>query len=138
MLRKFTQIFFIIISILPVSQALRAQVPDSLRTPVTDTLPNSIDPALLELSESRQPKEYVINAIKVTGTKRYDEQLLISISGLNVGDRVTIPGGDNFSKAINNLWNQRLFSNVQVFFTKLEGSNLSIEINVLERPALSK
>ncbi|MHA4843202.1 BamA/OMP85 family outer membrane protein [Flavitalea antarctica] len=146
MLRKFTQIFFITISILPLSKAVRAQVTDSVRTPVTDsartpvtdTVPNSIDPRLLEITESRQPKEYIIGGIKVTGTKRYDEQLLTSISGINVGDRVTIPGGDNFSKAINNLWNQRLFSNVQIFFTKLEGQNLFIEINVLERPALSK
>jgi outer membrane protein insertion porin family len=138
MLRKFTQIFFITIIILPITQAVRAQVTDSVRTPVTDTVPNSIDPRLLEVTESRQPKEYIIGGIKVTGTKRYDEQLLTSISGLNVGDRVTIPGGDNFSKAINNLWNQHLFSNVQIFFTKLEGSNLFVEINVLERPALSK
>ena len=47
---------------------------------------------------------------------------------MNVGDKVMIPGGDNFSKAINNLWNQRLFSNVQIYFTKLEGTNLYIEI----------
>ncbi len=46
-----------------------------------------------------------------------------------------IPGGDNFSKAIINLWNQHLFSNVQIYFTKLEGNKLFIEINVSERPA---
>ena len=63
---------------------------------------------------------------------------LISISGINVGDKVLIPGGDNFSKAILNLWKQNLFSNVQIFFTKLEGSNLYIEIEVTERPRLSK
>jgi outer membrane protein insertion porin family len=55
-----------------------------------------------------------------------------------VGDKVMIPGGDNFSKAIINLWNQHLFSNVQIYFTKLEGNKLFIEIHVSERPALSK
>ena len=76
---------------------------------------------------------------KVTGTKRYDEQLLLSISGLSVGDKLLIPGGDNISKAITNLWNQRLFSNIQIFYTRLEaGNTLFLEIRVFERPALSK
>ena len=104
----------------------------------TDTIPTSIDPELININTSRVPKEYIIGGIKVSGTKRYDEQLLISISGLSVGEKVMIPGGDNFSKAITNLWNQRLFSNVQIYFTKLEGSSLFIEILVFERPALSK
>ncbi len=104
----------------------------------TDTIPDSIDPELININNSRVPKEYTIAGIKVTGTKRYDEQLLISISGLSVGEKIMIPGGDNFSKAITNLWNQRLFSNVQIYFTKIEGTNVFIEITVFERPALSK
>lgn len=104
----------------------------------TDTVPTSIDPQLLELQTSRVPREYTISAIKITGTKYLDEQLLISISGISVGDKVTIPGGDNFSKAITNLWKQNLFANVQIYFTKLTGENLEIEINVTERPRLSK
>jgi outer membrane protein insertion porin family len=105
---------------------------------VSDTLPTSLDPALLEISTSKVPKEYIIAGIKVTGTKHLDEQLLISISGITVGDKVVIPGGDNFSKAITNLWKQNLFANVHIFYTKLEGSNLYIEIAVTERPRLSK
>ncbi len=103
-----------------------------------DTVPDSIDPELLQIMTSRVPKEYTIGGIKVTGTKRYDEQLLISISGLNVGDRMQLPGADNFSKALTNLWNQRLFSNVQIYLTKLEGTTIYVEILVFERPALSK
>lgn len=131
MQRKFNRILLLFIASFLSVYSLRAQVK-------TDTVPDSIDPELVELVKSNVPKEYNIGGIKVTGTKRYDEQLLISISGLNVGDKVMIPGGDNFSKAITNLWNQRLFSNVQINFTKLEGSNIFIEINVTERPTLSK
>lgn len=111
--------------------SIRAQV-------VTDTVPTSIDPDLENIGTSKVPKEYIIGGITVTGTKRYDQQLLISIAGINVGDKVMIPGGDNFSKAITNLWNQHLFSNAQIFFTKLEDNKLYIEIQVTERPALSK
>ena len=104
----------------------------------TDTIPDSVDPELVELSKSRVPKEYTIGGINITGTKYLDQQLLLSISGLSVGDRVLIPGGDNFSKAIENLWKQNLFADVGIYFTKLEGSNIFIEIDVTERPRLSK
>jgi outer membrane protein insertion porin family len=103
-----------------------------------DTIPDSIDPELIGISTSKQPKEYTIAGIKVSGTKYLDEQLLISISGLAVGDKVLIPGGDDFSKAINNLWKQNLFADIEIFFTKLEGTDLHLEINVTERPRLAK
>ena len=48
-----------------------------------------------------------------------------------------IPGGDNFSKAIQKLWNQNLFSNIAIYFTKLLVMNLYVEINVTERPRLT-
>jgi outer membrane protein insertion porin family len=104
---------------------------------VRDTIPTSIDPALIDLTQSRTPKEYTIAGITITGTKRYDQPLLLSIIGLNVGSKVVIPGGDDFSKAINKLWGQHLFSDIEIYFTKIEGTNLWIEIAVTERPALS-
>ena len=49
-----------------------------------------------------------------------------------------IPGGDNFSKAILKLWNQNLFSNVAIYFTRItSGNELYVEINVTERPRLT-
>lgn len=102
-----------------------------------DTTPVSIDPALVDLAKSTIPREYTIAGIRISGTKYLDEQLLISISGLSVGDKVMIPGGDNFSKALTALWKQNLFSNARILFTKIEGSNIWLEINVTERPRLS-
>ncbi|MDH7463845.1 POTRA domain-containing protein [Chitinophagaceae bacterium 26-R-25] len=101
------------------------------------THPTSIDPELEAIPNAKQPKEYVIADIKVTGTQKYDASIITSIAALNVGDKVVIPGGDNFSKAIQNLWNQKLFANVKIYFTKVDGRNLSIEINITERPTLS-
>ena len=103
-----------------------------------DTLPTSVDPELQELSTSKVPKEYSLRSIKVTGTKYLDEQLLISISALTIGEKIMIPGGDNFSKAIMNLWKQSLFANVEIYYTKVEAGNIDIEIHVTERPRLSK
>ena len=43
----------------------------------------------------------------------------------------------NFSKAITNLWKQNYFSNVEIYVTKVEGTNIYLEIAVTERPRLS-
>ncbi|HYE54362.1 MAG TPA: POTRA domain-containing protein [Chitinophagaceae bacterium] len=120
---------FVVVCLLCALNA-HAQVP-------ADTTPVAIDPELENLAKTSTPKEYTIAGIKISGTKYLDEALLISISGLSVGDKVMVPGGDNFSKAIINLWKQNLFSNVRILYTKLEGSNIWIEINVQERPRLS-
>lgn len=131
MQRKFTPSICLLAFMLFVVSAAQAQEPK-------DTVPTSIDPQLIELTNSKVPREYTISAIKITGTKYLDEQLLISISGINVGDKIMIPGGDNFSKAITNLWKQNLFANIEIYFTKVSGENVDLEINVTERPRLSK
>ena len=118
------------------------QTADTTHPQVRDTTAHpggiSVDPDLVALSNAKTaPREYIIAGIKITGTKYLDESLLTSISGLTVGDKVTIPGGDNFSKAINNLWKQVLFSNIAIYFTKLVGNSIYLEINVTERPRLS-
>ena len=104
----------------------------------TDTTkPVSVDPKLLEWRDAKLPKEYTISSIRITGIKYYDTAIISSISGLQTGDKVMHPGGDNFSTAITNLWRQKLFSNIQIFVTKIEGDNIDIEIYVQERPRLS-
>jgi outer membrane protein insertion porin family len=139
-----------------VNDSTKAQVPDTTKPRLSDTTkPHvtdtvhvttdttihpgiSVDPELVALSNAKNaPKEYTIAGIKIAGTKYLDESLLTSISGLTVGDKVTIPGGDNFSKAINNLWNQKLFADITIYFTKLVGNSVYIEIDVSERPRLS-
>lgn len=97
----------------------------------------SVDPALLGIFNAKTPKEYTIADITVTGTKAFDANLIISISGLAVGDKVIIPGTDVFSKAITKLWRQNLISDVEISFTKLEGTNLYVQIDIKERPRLA-
>lgn len=98
--------------------------------------PTSVDPALIEWQNATRPREYTITAIRTTGINYLDSAIVISISGLQVGDKIIHPGGDAFSKAIQNLWRQRLFSNVEIFVTKVVDDNIEIEISVTERPRL--
>ena len=103
---------------------------------VTD--PNtSVNVELENIFNAKTPQQYTIAAIKVTGTQSFDANLIVSISGLAIGDKVMIPGTDAFSKAINNLWKQNLISNVEIYFTRLVCKNLHIEISITERPRLS-
>lgn len=116
----------------------KAQVPVNNNTDTTVEPVTSLDADLLNIYNQKVPQKYKIANIKVTGNKYFDEALLLSVAGLNVGDEITIPGGDNFSKAINKLWAQNYFSDVAIYIVKLDGTNISLEINVLERPRLSK
>jgi outer membrane protein insertion porin family len=111
------------------SASVMAQQPDTSK-------PVSVDPELIGILQSKTPKEYVLAGIVFTGTKAYDQSLLTSISGLNIGDKIVYPGGDNFSHAIQNLWKQNLFANIQIFFTKIDGKDVYVEIHVVERPRL--
>ncbi len=135
--RLLTGVFLLTYCLLTITNA-EAQVTDTTHPIIADTThPVSVDPELLALESVKTPKEYTIAGLKITGSKYLDESLLISVSGLSIGDKVIIPGGDNFSKAIQKLWNQNLFSNIAIYFTKITGNELYIEINVTERPRLT-
>lgn len=126
---KIYRIFFFVVIVL-LTKTTSAQIGN-------DTVPASVNVELENIFNSKTPKEYTIAAIKVTGTQSFDANLIVSISGLAVGDKVMIPGTDAFSKAINNLWKQNLISNVEIYFTSLIGKNLYVEISITERPRLS-
>jgi len=104
---------------------------------ITDTSkPTSLDPALLALQNAKIPKEYAIAGISLAGVHYLDTSIVLSIANIQVGDKVLIPGGDLFSKSIQNLWRQKLFSDIQIYITKVQGDNVWVEINVNERPRL--
>jgi outer membrane protein insertion porin family len=124
----YKRIFFII-TILFSTQFVNAQIIDTTV---------SVDPELLNIFNSKTPKEYTIAGITVGGTKAFDQNLIISISGIAVGDKVLIPGTDVFSKAIAKLWKQSLISNIEISFTKLEDRNLYIHFEITERPRLAE
>jgi outer membrane protein insertion porin family len=129
---KLLRLALFLLGCVMVTTKIAAQVPeDSTKKPIIE---NS-DLKLLE--EAKTPKEYTLAGISVTGTKRYDAALLTSISGLTIGDKIVYPGGDNFSRAIQSLWKQNLFSNIQIYFTRVEGTDIWVEMQVTERPGLS-
>ncbi|MGB1017994.1 MAG: BamA/OMP85 family outer membrane protein [Chitinophagales bacterium] len=84
-----------------------------------------------------KPQEYEIGGIKIEGTKFLDKDVLISISGLRVGETIGIPS-DITAKAIKNLWDQKLFTDVNIAIERKIGSTVFLVIKVDELPRLSR
>ena len=86
---------------------------------------------------SSDPKELIISEITISGIDYLDKGTLISISGLNIGDKVMIPG-DEISNAIRKLWLQKLFSDISIKITNIQKDKVSLNIHLKELPKLSK
>jgi outer membrane protein insertion porin family len=84
-----------------------------------------------------QPKEYELGGITISGIRYLDEGVLITLTGLNIGERFKIPG-DKIATAIENLWKQGLLSDIKVTATKINGERIFLNFELSERPRLSK
>ncbi len=91
----------------------------------------------LEVFDYSNPQEYEIGGITVSGAYFSDDNAIIGVSGLTVGDKIRIPGYD-IPRAMKNLWRLRLFTDVQVLQTKTIGDVIFLELIVMERPRLSR
>lgn len=90
----------------------------------------------LEDMDYANPKKYEIGGITVTGVKYLDNSVLVTLSGLTVGDKINVPG-EELSKAIKNLWEQGLFENVIISATQVQGELIFLNIDLQERPRMS-
>ena len=79
---------------------------------------------------------YTIDEIKVTGLKTFNEQTVVTYTGLFQGQNIRIPG-EEISQVINKLWKLELFSDINFYVTNIVGDKASIEINIVELPSLS-
>lgn len=82
------------------------------------------------------PKKYLIKEISVSGLKFLDSGVLISVSGIAAGDSILIPG-DAITNALKKLWNQGLFSDVKISASKIDGSDVYLDIFLQEQPRIS-
>ncbi|MGQ9818719.1 MAG: outer membrane protein assembly factor BamA [Candidatus Kapaibacteriales bacterium] len=93
--------------------------------------------ASLLFSQSEKPQSFVIADITVEGTFSSDYQTIISLSGLNRGDIITIPFDAKIQKAIKNIWQKRQFSDVQILIERIVGNSVYLIIKVVELPRIS-
>ena len=98
-----------------------------------NTTTNSDTPVILY---NGTPKKYEIADIKVDGIKNYEDYVLIGISGLAVGQTITVPG-DDITSAVKRYWRHGLFSDVKIVADKIEGNKIYLRIQLTQRPRIS-
>ncbi|MCL2072487.1 MAG: outer membrane protein assembly factor BamA [Marinilabiliaceae bacterium] len=90
-----------------------------------------------EISYSGKPRKLIIAEIGVSGDLHNDPRILAGLSGLQVGQEISIPGED-ITNAIKKYWDFGLFSDVKIAITKIEGRQVWLDIYLQERPRLSE
>ena len=81
--------------------------------------------------------EYEIMDVSVSGVKYIQKEVLVSISGLVVGQKIKLPG-EEISKVVKRFMDRGLFSDVKISWTKMERDKVWLDIYLKERPRMSK
>ncbi len=89
-----------------------------------------------DIADYRDRDNFNIAGITVSGIRYLDQNALIGLSGLRIGQRVDIPG-EEITSAVKKLWAQGLFSDVRITVSRTEGDNVYLDIYLQERPRLS-
>lgn len=83
------------------------------------------------------PKLYEIGGIELEGADHLDRRMVLLVAGLQVGDQIRIPG-DKTATAIDNLWQQGLFEDIQIKVTRIQNGMIFLKICLKERPKLAR
>lgn len=91
--------------------------------------------ALVCTATAQQPSETSlrIRDIRVEGNQTASVSAIISFSGLHIGDQLT-SGSETVARAIKNLMDRRLFSDVKIYFESQTSEGAVIVIAVTEHP----
>lgn len=82
-------------------------------------------------------KIYEIGGVTVSGLKYLGQaNVLIGIAGFVIGEEIEIPGSE-IREAIEKLWDQKLFSDIQITATKFIEDKVFLDIYLQEQPRLS-
>lgn len=84
---------------------------------------------------AEHPK-YILAGLAIDGIKGFDDDYLLSLSGLNIGQMYEVPGND-MSEAIRRYWAQKLFSNVRIEADSIVGNKIYLHIFLTAQPRVS-
>ena len=82
-------------------------------------------------------KRYEIADIVVSGIEENNHKTLIKLSGLSVGQRVSVPGQD-ITQAMKRLWATGLFANVKIRALKISGDKIWLEMFIEQNPKIKE
>ncbi|MFP9099943.1 outer membrane protein assembly factor [Flavobacterium sp. RHBU_24] len=83
-----------------------------------------------------EPGHYVLGGITVTGKLTYNEQTVVTFTGLEKGQSINVPG-EEISVAIKKLWKLGLFSDVNFLVNDIRNDSIFLDLQINELPKLS-
>ncbi len=84
-----------------------------------------------------QGKKYILADVKLTNKISFNEQTVVTFSGLQKGEQITIPG-EELSTAIKKLGKLNLFSEIDFYVNKIQNDSVYLDLTIVELPKLSK
>lgn len=100
------------------------------------TLAQTAGPATTLALNYLAPTSYLIEDIRITGTKTLEPEALLAMLALRAGDIVQIPSSA-ITDAIKKLWQQKLIHDVAIYASKVADKRIILTIAITERPRLS-
>jgi len=96
-------------------------------------------PAQKVLVDYARPKKYIVGGIRVDGVKYLSSNQIISLTGLQEGMEITVPG-DVTSSIVKRIWSQRFFSSVSLEIDSLSTAKDTafFVLRLQERPRVSR
>ena len=73
------------------------------------------------------PKKYEIAGITIEGAEHLENRMIQLVSDLKVGDQILVPG-DKISSAIDKLWQQGVFDDVQITAPRIQDNLIFLNI----------
>ena len=89
-----------------------------------------------DISYAGTPRTCTVAGINVSGVEGYEDYVLAGISGLSVGQQITVPGNE-ITDAVKRYWKHGLFSKVSIAADSLIGDKIYLHIYLASRPRVS-
>ena len=86
---------------------------------------------------TNNPPKYTIGGINLSGVDNIEPAVILGISGLSVGDEISVPG-DAVTDAIKRFWKHGLFEDVVITADSIVGDKIYIGISLNQRPRVSQ
>ena len=84
-----------------------------------------------------QGKKYILANVDVIGKISFNTQTVITFSGLEKGQEITIPG-EQISNAIKKLGKLGLFNEISFYVNRVENDSIYLDLNLEELPKLNE
>ena len=88
------------------------------------------------ISYAGTPRSCIIGGISVHGVEGYEDYMLTGLSGLQVGQRISLPGRE-ITEAVKRYWRHGLFSKVAVSADSIVGDTVYLALTLALRPRVS-